>query len=243
MPCSITVGQQKVAHSPKENRQGHWQVSARAGLTQFFGELNSQDMQANAGIGVAYWFNRRIGLILDYGVGKIGGERIPFFNSYFTTSMNEIDLLVSWNITEQFNRAKTPVPFNIKTYAGLGIINFNAKAYDIGTNDLLRFSNSPLSKRNQLFLKWGNPHGPSGIKNTRERVIPIGVALDFRVLPRLAVGLDYRFCFVRTDKLDATSGYRLINPEEHTTYSDTPNDRYSFLAFSLVHRFGKNVQH
>ena len=116
---------------------------------------------------------------------------------------------------------------------------FTANAYDMTTDELVRFSNSKASKRNQLFLRWGNPGGKSGIKKTRERVIPIGTSLEFILSEKLKVGVDYRFYFIRTDKADATSGQRLLNPEEADSYSDTPNDKFSLLSVSLTHSFAK----
>ncbi|PWJ57035.1 hypothetical protein CLV98_109144 [Dyadobacter jejuensis] len=236
--CGQVLGQGEKSGTSRRVKESYWQVGGQAGLTQFYGELNNQDMQGVVDLSVSYHFDRRWALELDYAVGKLGGERIPYFNSYFITRFNEIGLLAQWNVMEQWNKEKTPSRFNIVLCGGLGLMNFNAKAYDIDSNVLQRFSNSSSSKRNGLFLKWGKPHGPSGIKNTHEGVIPLGMVLDFNPRPHWRLGMAYRFGFVRTDKLDATSGYRLVNPEESTSYSDTPNDRYSYLVFSVTYRFG-----
>lgn len=213
-------------------------VSLKTGLTQFFGELNRQDMKGFGGVALAYNITNKVSLDLGYNVGKIGGEKVDFFNSYFSTTFNSLDLVAKWNLTEQFSKTKNH-DFSVSIFGGLGIINFNAKAYDITTNKLVRFSNSDLSKRNQLFLKWGNPRGPNGIKNTRERIIPVGAKIGYKLSESLKLGFEYRFNFVRNDKLDATSGMRLINPEESTTYSDTPNDKFGFLAVALSYQFAR----
>ncbi|MNL43153.1 hypothetical protein D3C87_1656550 [compost metagenome] len=68
--------------------------------------------------------------------------------------------------------------------------------------------------------------------------MPLGTSADYALLNKLKIALEYRFYFVRTDKLDATSGQRLINPEESESYSETPNDMFSFIAVSLQYRFG-----
>ncbi len=224
-----------------EREPSQFSVSLRTGLTQFFGELNSQDMKGFGGIALEYQATKKVAFNLGYNVGKVGGEKIEFFNSYFSTRYNSLDFIAKWNLTEQFTKTKNN-NFNINVYGGLGIINFNAKAFDITTNKLVRFSNSDLSERNQIFLKWGNPGGPSGIQNTRERIIPVGAELSYKLSERWKMGLEYRFNFVRNDKMDATSGRRLTNPEESTSYSDTPNDKFGFLAISIGYQFTRKTR-
>ncbi|MHA4737069.1 hypothetical protein [Dyadobacter sp. MSC1_007] len=214
-------------------------INIRAGLTQFFGELDSQDMHAVAGINAGWAFNKQLSIQADYNAGKVGGEKQDFFNSYFVNEFNTLECIVKWDLTEQFSDQE-PGPVHFALYAGIGQIWFTANAFDIDNNKLLRFSNSKLSARNPLFLRWGRPKGRPGIKKTREGILPVGTSLDYALLKQLKIGLDYRFYFVRTDKMDATSGWRLTNPEESESYSDTPNDRFSFLSVFLSYRFGRS---
>lgn len=58
------------------------------------------------------------------------------------------------------------------------------------------------------------PQGPKDIKKTLEGILPIGTSVDYALLEKLKITLEYRFYFVRTHKLGATSGRRLINPKE-----------------------------
>ncbi len=116
---------------------------------------------------------------------------------------------------------------------------FNANAYDLTTHEKLRFTNSELSRRNPVFQKFGNPKNTKVIKKTRERAVPLGIALDYHISRSWRVGLDYRFYFVRSDKVDATSGTSLMNPEESLSYSNTPNDVFSAFTVGLTHRFLK----
>lgn len=211
-------------------------VDTRGGLTQFFGELNEQDMPGMAGISVGRAINKQVAVHFDYTAGKLGGEQVTFFNSYFVNEYNTLELTAKWDLTEQFNRLE-PGPAHLCVYGGLGLIYFSSNAFDIDNNELIRFTNSTLSARNPLFLRWGPPHGPTGIKKTREGMLPLGTSLDYELFRNWRVGIDYRFYFVRTDKMDATSGQRLINPEEAESYSDTPNDKFSFLTVSLAYRF------
>lgn len=195
-------------------------------------------MKGSYGIGVHGRIARGVTLSLDYSAGKIGGEKVPFFNSYFINEYNAVEFIGRWNLTKQFSKRKEDL-LDVSVYTGAGIMFFSANAFDIDTNELVRFSNSKTSKRNQLFLRWGNPRGRAGIKRTNERIIPVGAMLDYNLTNRLKLGLDFRFYFVRTDKLDATSGQSLDNPEEETSYSDTPNDKFSLFAVTLTHYLRK----
>lgn len=211
-------------------------LSIKSGLTQFFGELNEQDMRGVSGVSIGRAFNKNVSLHLDYHSGKLGGQQSVFFNSSFVNAYNSVELMAKWNLTEQFSHFE-PGKASFSIYGGLGILHFSANAYDLDNNQLLRFTNSQLSARNPHFLRWGRPKSLANIKRTREGLLPLGTSLDYKLLRHWKVGLDYRFYFVRTDKLDATSGMRLINPEESESYSDTPNDKFSFIAVTLTYRF------
>ena len=221
-----------------EKEISHYSVKTYGGLTQFYGELNEQDMRGMLGINLSRDINQKVSFSLGYTTGKLGGENGDFFKSYFVNKYNTTEFLAKWNVTEQFRgRQRRDCDFSI--YGGVGLMVFRANAFDLDTDELVRFTNSIQSARNPLFLKWGTPKGRAGIKNTREGILPVGMALDYELLERWQIGLDCRFYFVRTDKADATSGVRLVNPEESTSYSDTPNDKFSLLTVSITHRFGK----
>jgi hypothetical protein len=196
-------------------------------------------MQTVVGFGVNGRINRVLTLSLDYSAGKIGGQRIDFFNSYFINEYNSLDAVLKWDLMEQFI-ADRESRLHASLYAGLGHMRFSAQAFDLTTNERVRFTNSDASARNPLFLRWGPPKGSPAIKRTNERNIPVGLAFNYIVTPAWRLGLDYRFYFVRTDKLDATSGMSLENPEEATSYSDTPMDKFSALSLTLTYRFSRS---
>lgn len=213
-------------------------LEVRCGLTQFYGELNAQAMHGIAGMGMGRSINKQFAIQLDYNAGSIGGEKRTFFNSWFVNEYNTAECLVKWDLSEQFCE-REPGLTHFSVLAGLGQIWFSANAYDLGDNRLLRFTNSGQSARNPLFLRWGPAKGPRGIKKTREGILPLGTSVSYTLLEKMKIAFEYRFYLVRTDKLDATSGRRLINPEESESYSDTPNDTFSFLTVSLQYHFGQ----
>jgi outer membrane protein OmpA-like peptidoglycan-associated protein len=224
-----------------ERQLSPYSVTIRGGLTQFFGELREQDMQSMVGVSITRQMQRGFSMSLDYTAGKVGGQKRDFFNSYFINEYNGLDLLARWNLTEQFSPNRES-RLHTSVYGGLGLMMFSADAYDLTTGELVRFTNSAVSGRNPLFLRWGNPKGRLGIRKTNERTIPLGFNLDYQLARAWQIGMDYRYYFVRTDKLDATSGMSLENPEESTSYSDTPNDKFSFLSLTLTHRFSQNTR-
>jgi hypothetical protein len=218
----------------------HYTIGLQAGLTQFYGELNNQDMKGVIGVHLSRNLNRKFAVGAHFTAGKLGGEKEPFFNSYFLNEYNTFELLARWSLSEQFRKKrKKPGPFDLSLYGGVGLMIFHANAFDLQTHALVRFTNSQQSARNPLFLRWGKPKGPTGIRKTREGVLPIGLSVNYQLTDQWQLGMDARFYFIRTDKADATSGMRLINPEESTSYSDTPNDKFSLLSFAVTHRFGK----
>jgi len=227
-----------LSHQTTRTEISPYSLTLRGGLTQFFGELNQQDMKGALGISLERKVNKKVSLNLDYTTGKIGGQKLELFNSYFINEYNTAEFIVKWNLTEQFTPEKSDL-ININIYGGAGLMFFSANAYDLNTNKLVRFSNSEFSKRNQMFLRWGNPGGRAGIKKTHERIIPIGTSIECYISRRWKIGLDYKFYFIRSDKADATSGQRLINPEEADSYSNTQNDKFSLLSVSLAHCFAK----
>ncbi len=214
----------------------------RGGLTQFFGELNGQKMKPMGGVSVIRHFSPVFGVGLDLTAGKLGGEKQEFFNSYFESNFTSVELLARWNLIEQFNPDPRTRRLNLTAYGGVGFMSFSSKAYDLTTNQLVRFTNGANSARNPLFATYGAPQGRLGINKTNERTIPLGLSLGYRLSQTLMLSADYRYYLVRTDKLDATSGRRLINPEESASYSDTPNDKYGFLSVSITHRFTKPLK-
>jgi len=216
-----------------------FQLSVSGGLTQFFGELNEQDFKGLFSAEMGYHFHDQWKLSFNVAKGQIGGLDREQFHSVFECSFHQVDLLVKYDVMKK-KTGHQDKPFHVGFLTGLGLMRFHSEAYDASTGELSRFTNSPNSARNPLFVRWGTPKGAKrGIKYTNERAIPIGVWLRMPLNRQVETGLECRFYFVRTDKLDATSGIHGRNPEESDSYSDTPNDKYSNVSFFLSYRFDK----
>lgn len=217
-------------------------LAASGGLTQFFGELHEQDFKGILTAGVGYEMQEQWHLYLGISKGQLGGLERHHFQSVFESRFHQVDLLVKYNCIKKQKSWHDEKPFHFGLLAGLGLMRFHSEAYDANTGELLRFTNSANSARNPLFVRWGTPRGDRrGIRYTNERAVPVGIWMNMPVSRNLQAGVELRYYFVRTDKLDATSGMRTVNPEEGESYSDTPNDKYSFAAFTVTYRFLKNV--
>lgn len=238
----VAVAQGRISVQESEEKQNltvrelsPYSITLRGGLTQFFGELNTQDMRFMGSASINAHVLPAFTMGLNYTRGQIGGEKEEFYNSYFLNKFSVLSLIGHWDLTEQFSNYVDD-KLHIGVYGGIGMMYFSANAYDLTTNELVRFTNSDVSGRTPLFLRYGSPKGRPGVDKTHERTVPLGITLNYQINRSWQIGLDYRFHFARNDKLDATSGRSLANPEEALTYSDTPNDKFSFLSLALTHR-------
>lgn len=216
-------------------------VTALGGATQFWGELNQQNSNRVYGGGLR--FNLKESEAISFGVdvqkGRLSGQKRPFFNSRFVNHFTSIEFIPRWDVVRgiTWNQENK---FSLHCFAGIGLAIFSAEAFDLTSNERVRFTNDPeKSGRTPLLKKYGTPVRKTGILKTHERIVPIGIAPGYRLTNAITVGVDLRFYFARTDKLDATSGYRLINPEEADSYSSTPNDIYSASTFFVNYRLLK----
>lgn len=230
-PSNVAKARTKMVLSP-------YSIKARGGFTQFYGELNEKSFSGMAGLSVRREILGPFSANLDFSTGNLNGRKSAFYKSYFKASFNTLELLARMDITEAFSRYFDE-KLHFSAYTGLGLLMFNANAYDLSTSERIRFTNSEFSGRNPLFQKFGEPKNATGIKKTRERAVPLGISLDYHFSSTWQLGVDYRFYFVRSDKLDATSGTSLLNPEESGSYSNTPNDIFSFFSLGITHRFHK----
>ena len=77
-----------LSHQTTRTEISPYSLTLRGGLTQFFGELNQQDMKGALGISLERKVNKKVSLNLDYTTGKIGGQKLELFNSYFINEYN-----------------------------------------------------------------------------------------------------------------------------------------------------------
>lgn len=217
--------------------------AVRGGVTHFWGELHHQNRSRIRGLGVYYHLTDAeafsFGAELHW--GRLTGEKRNFFNSRFVNEFQTIELVPRWDMIRgitwnQHHR------FSLHWYAGVGLIFFHAEAYDLTSQERVRYTNDPVrSRRTALFKKYGPPFRKTGVLRTHEAIIPFGFTPACRITPNLEASLDFRFIWARTDKLDATSGYRLINPSGKNSYSNTPNDIYSCIQLTLRYRLMKKT--
>lgn len=213
---------------------GSWQIYAKGGLTQFYGELNSQKMSGLYGVGIEKRILPFMSLALDFEGGNLQGSKKDFYNSRFRTDFGELNLLAKINFTKLFSRRsiedKTEKDYfdkrgtsdktrwvrvpknafkrmNLSAYAGFGAMRFNAVAYDLNTGAVQRYTSLKGVTGAHTKLGTYEANSESGIYYTRERTIPLGIELSYLLSEKVSVSLDYRVTLVQNnDKVDATSG-------------------------------------
>ncbi|MFN8353542.1 MAG: hypothetical protein U0Y10_03800 [Spirosomataceae bacterium] len=218
-------------------------ITAKGGMNIAMVELNEKNTSWVTGIainkGISEFFNVR----LELETGVLKGQKVDYYNSRFRTDFYQINLMPILNLGRIiFDES----PVNLGVYAGIGTIRFNAAAYDIPTGRLQRVTSDDYSRHTTTFVKVGTGQGDDGIYYTKERTIPMGILLSMPLGESLNVGLDFRYNWVRTDKLDATSGLdtsAMYNNNGinllwgNKTYSDTPNDKWSSVSVTLTYKF------
>lgn len=216
-------------------------LSIRGGNTQFWGELRSQNLNHQFGGGLYYHLKNAeaFSFGMEGHKGRLSGTKKPYFNSRFLTEYHTAEIVSRWDIIRGITWDQE-VKWSLQVYTGIGLSVFSAEAFDLDTGGLLRYTNDIAnSGRTALFKKYGGPIRKMGISHTNERIIPVGLTPGYRLSHQLSIGIDLRLLFVRTDKLDATSGYSLNNAEEEASYSNTPNDIYTTATIFLNYRLMK----
>ena len=219
-----------------------WSITTKGGMSLALGELNKKNTSWVTGFavnkGVAEFLNLRV----EFETGILQGQEASYYNSRFKTDFYSINLIPVLNLGRVLFEES---PVNIGVYAGIGTIRFNAAAYDLTTGKVQRVTSDIYSRHTPLFQKYGAPVGEDVIYYTRERTVPIGILLSIPVGERINAGLDFRYSFVRNDKLDVTSGTdrSAISATQGNqlwgakSYSDTPNDKWGYVAVTLSYKF------
>lgn len=225
-----------------QKRHQPWSVAVRAGATQFWGELYQRNWDREWGVDIGYHFTTAEAFSIGFEVhkGSLSGQKKQFFNSRFKNHYTSTMILPRWDLLRGLTWDREQ-RWRMILYTGVGLSFFSAEAFDLDSGRRLRYTNDPVhSGRNALFKKYGLPVRKLGIRKTMERVVPLGFSPEYRISGGLTIGMDFRFIWVRTDKMDATSGLRTLNPEEADSYSDTPNDAYSSTLLYIRYRFLKS---
>ncbi len=221
-------------------------VSIRLGASQLYGDLRFPRADLSAGMHLSLPFTHVIAAELLLDVGRLRAEQEVFYNSRAQTLFGQVALAGSINLLRLFSNE--PQRSSLTVYGGMGLIFFDAKAYNLQTDKLQRFSNDELSYHSSNGV---TTHGSQGVTFTRERAYPIGLRFMKPLGRQVSVFGDLRFTFVNTDKLDATvdgdntayagvtgSGFIYGNPQ-----GSQNKDKWGALSIGLTYFFGQQALH
>lgn len=246
--CLVTTSQaqRRKAYGRFEDVDG-FSITVKTGLTQAFGELNTPKRQTLYGVDINRGLTPNISLKLAFETGNLEGEMKSYYNSRFRTDFYQLNLMAILNVGKLIDE---DLPFNWTVGAGLGTIGYNAIAYDLTSGAIQRYTSlgTTNGRRTQWFAKYGKGVGEYGIYYTRERTVPLSMAVSYPIGNAINLGLEFRYNFVRNDKLDATSGYDRSDVSKgqaprlwgSLSYSDTPNDQWAYGAVYLTYKLGSN---
>ncbi|WP_266366186.1 hypothetical protein [Tellurirhabdus rosea] len=215
-------------------------VSVRVGPTLLFGDLKESRSAWTAGAQLTLPVSRMLSVGLAGDLGRLRGEESAFYHARSDCRFGQGTLVGMLDLLQLGKEKARLSEFNL--YGGVGLILFNAKAYDLTTDQLLRLTNNENSFRSRDGIEQ---RGRRGIRNTHELSVPVGVRFSSPLSRRLSVTGDIRYTFVRTDKLDATLDNNNLTLKdgraqtEQILYSQNTHDRFGALSVGVVYYFGE----
>lgn len=182
----------------KNDLGNYYGISAEAGVTTFFGDIDDGPAQGSYTNNLAYKIKAswNIKKIVDFSgrisVGKISGEKKRTSGgkttyNYFKTEFVEYTFDLGINLLAPILKEKRE-KFGLYFNVGLGLIDFKVKLFD-GTNDSVVQS-----------------YGYDGQQSTTEFVLPFGGRFIYHISPASAVCIQTTLSQVNTDKLDGKTG-------------------------------------
>jgi outer membrane protein OmpA-like peptidoglycan-associated protein len=207
VPFAIQAQKSSVSNSPA-SFMPHWNVQINGGLTQYFGDLNKDNL-----------FNKSVmggfSGIIGYQINPVFGVRGQFLQGKFNSKNDDKQLKLNddlWdgsmqltaNINEIFSTYNPKRFVNFYVFGGAGLTSFVATLTDLSSG----FAVDSIGKRqNELF-------------------VPVGVGAAFRMAKKVSLNIEYAdhitFKDNTLDMFPASRGH----------------DQYSYLSFGLGLDFG-----
>ena len=128
---------------------GTWTIAPKFGLTQFYGELNTQKMSGVFGLGVEKRLTPVLSLAVELEGGNIQGSKVETYNSRFRADYGQASVLGKVNLTQMFGRRRRErIRQNNITHA-TSATNEDIKYEQLFTTDSIAYVNNNLGKRYQ----------------------------------------------------------------------------------------------
>jgi hypothetical protein len=126
---------------------GTWTIAPKFGLTQFYGELNTQKMSGVFGLGLEKRLTPVLSLALEIEGGNIQGSKTEYYNSKFRADYGQASLLGKVNLTQMFgSRRRERIRLNNINRATTAT-NDDTKYEQMFTTDSIAYVKSNLGKK------------------------------------------------------------------------------------------------
>lgn len=255
-----TAGQRPRRSYEGPNKLNTWSLTVNGGLTQFYGDLQQGDFfrkgpKQNTTYGFGVSLNKQlthlIGVSGNFNAGKLSGSKdrttfvfrdpskVSYGPAYFNTSFHQVTLTGDINLKSLVFGTQKLKKWKVDAIVGGGLMWFYANAFDLTTDQELRFSNGPASSLTAR-REWQG----QGTKYTREVVIPTALALTYELSPRFDLGLRGTLNHVFTEKLDITvGGVDNSIPGQVFTFKkgNSSNDKYGQIDLALTFKLGRKA--
>jgi outer membrane protein W len=171
----------------------------RLGATRLFGDLKDPEATPIVGISLMMPLTKTVTVELPVDFGTLKSQQDEFYHSVAKTKFRQVAAIASIEVLDWFNQKQTL--FELRPYAGAGLLFFRSEAFDLKTGKLQRTTNNQNSHRSRDGIE---AKGKAGIKMTHELAWVMGLRGSTAVSRRMSIFGDIRFNLVRSDKLDAT---------------------------------------
>jgi OmpA-OmpF porin, OOP family len=229
----INCHAQRVFSETKLPFKNTWSLNAYGGLSQFYGDLreytiwpiqeNNFDSQTergtwHGGITLKYRFSPLFGLRADVGMGSLRGTKRRVYFSYFRANYRQADISAILTLTNLLKGRSSANRWAAEIYGGVGLLQFSATAYQLGSGITLRRSDDLALLTNTTAPKF-----------TNTLAFPVGLTVSYALNSRFQAVADTRFNFLKTDLLDAT--LPLTGPNKM--------DSYAWGTLGLTYQWGR----
>jgi len=211
-------------------------ISPSLGVLNYFGDIKNHDSfttesggnesSLGYGLGISKGITKVFGVRLQGIGGKLKGTKDTFGAEgvYFDTDVFEAGLHLDINLT---NILLDESKFGVVLSGGYGYTFFDASTYNV-SND------SQYSGR----TTQGDV--------TSSGLISAGLSAYYQISPRLDVFGRGSYKLVMSDELDSWTGLEPLSgndsfdPNDASTYAESDDDTYSYIAIGLTYHFAKS---
>jgi len=200
-----------------------WSINANFGPTIFLGDIKQNkywpvskyqnEWRTAGGLIAAKQLIPCLDLRAQVLLGQLAGTKRDYdggsaANMYFNTKMIDYSVNLKLDILSLLY-GDVPRKFTFYTYAGIGIVDFRTKQYNLLTDALER--------------SYGYDANNKKTKATSETIFPVGAGVEYNITEKISMVLDYSRRFVNSDKIDAIKSKN--------------NDMYDYISLGITYHF------